>query len=258
MATNNKLIERFREIDSSVNQNLADDNSPLKLGLAVLTISKNNFGVEYLSLKEISEALDRMGISVNRLSISRAFSRAGNKVRSKREDNVKKYKVMILGQRLIENLITIGGLEIYHVQKGKPRTTRKKLSELLKTLKGIIRICDPYYGIKTLDVLEMFSKNTNVKFLTARTNERPRRLSNAVSDFKTEYSNVEIRKYPNPSELHDRYIISSNNLIIIGHGIKDIGGKESFIFQFEKNMVKDLMDTLTKHFDNKWENAIQI
>lgn len=45
-----------------------------------------------------------------------------------------------------------------------------------------------------------------------------------IEEFKKENKNFEIKNYIN-HDIHDRYIISENSVIIPGHGIKDLGKK---------------------------------
>jgi pyruvate/2-oxoglutarate dehydrogenase complex dihydrolipoamide acyltransferase (E2) component len=97
-----------------------------------------------------------------------------------------------------------------------------------------------------------------VQFLTARTSEGVRRLQRAISDFKKEHPNGEFRVYPKPEELHDRYIIGEDYVLILGHGIKDIGSKESFIIRLDSQIAADLVVTLTSSFDHRWSEGKSI
>jgi hypothetical protein len=42
----------------------------------------------------------------------------------------------------------------------------------------------------------------------------------------------------------------------VGHGLKDIGGKESFVVRLDRGLVPDLLDTLLSSFDAKWPNGV--
>ncbi len=80
-------------------------------------------------------------------------------------------------------------------------------------------------------------------------------MQGAFRDFAKERKNVEFRLLPPPHDLHDRYLLADNALLIIGHGLKDIGGKESFVIRLDRNVASDLLDELTQSFDNKWGGA---
>ncbi|MCK4235023.1 hypothetical protein KAX75_11375, partial [candidate division WOR-3 bacterium] len=69
---------------------------------------------------------------------------------------------------------------------------------------------------------------------------------------------VAVPIFPHGSDLHDRYIITNNCLLIIGHGLKDIGKKESFIIQIDSTLAPDLIRTIAKVFDQRWSNSSSI
>lgn len=80
-------------------------------------------------------------------------------------------------------------------------------------------------------------------------------LSGPLSDFKSEHSNVEIRVLPPPNALHDRYIITSDKLLLMGHGLKDIGTKDSFMVEISVSYAPDLVAGITARFDSLWTSA---
>ena len=49
--------------------------------------------------------------------------------------------------------------------------------------------------------------------------------------------------------------MSKSGLILLGHGLKDIGGKESFLISLDISLVQDLVKTSIKSFDKMWSNA---
>lgn len=249
------MIEKFREVDDEIKRALAGVPSKLRLGLCVLTLAQDKFGTEYLSLEEIAEALDRLGIAVERANLGRAFSRAGDRIRRVIVEGVPKYKVMTKGRQEVEDIVSIPGPQVIYIEGGQPRTTRKTLAEILGDLQGTIRILDPYYGLRSLDVLEAIPHMCEVRFLTARTSERAARLQSAISDFKNERPNVEFRVYPRPEELHDRYVIGEDYVLILGHGLKDIGSKESFLIRLDSQIAPDLIPTLISRFDQRWSEG---
>lgn len=252
------MIERFREIDNDIKLALTREPSKLNLGLCVLTLAQDQFETEYLSADEIVEALDKLGIAVDRSNLLRAFARAGDRIRCIVEDGIRKYKAMTLGRQEVEDILSISGPKVIYVQDGQPRTARARLAEILVNLRGVIRICDPYYGVRSLDVLEMIPPVCEVRFLTARTSEKTATLHRAILDFRREYPHIELRVYPNPAELHDRYLVEQGCVWLLGHGIKDIGNKESFIIRIDVHIASELIDTLRSSFDQRWSRASPI
>ena len=53
----------------------------------------------------------------------------------------------------------------------------------------------------------------------------------------------------------DRYIISSDSLVILGHSIKDIGSKESFAVTLSSHTNKNIVEALTENFNRRWKKA---
>ena len=122
----------------------------------------------------------------------------------------------------------------------------------------MIRICDPYYGVRTLDSLDHIPTAGRVRFLTGQTTEEGRRLRGAMRDFRRERPNIVFRRAARPSELHDRYVITNEQLLILGHGLKDIGGRESFIIRLSRDQSPDLIRETIATFDTRWSNATQL
>lgn len=242
----------FRNLSADVKKALSIEKSALRVGMAVLAIAAERCQIEYLPLAEIVQALEHAGVGVRRGSLQNAFSRAGPRISARDFDGIKRYKIMNRGKEDVLELLGQGNLEVVFVEAGKPRTARKKIDETVADLEGIVRITDPYFGEHTLDTLEAIPGTSEVRFLTARTSGNEPRLRRLTQDLKTERPNLEVRTYPNPSELHDRYILSPKKLIVVGHGLKDIGNKESFVIVIDRATAPDLIESLQAAFDVRW------
>ncbi|MDP3297880.1 MAG: hypothetical protein Q8N09_09905 [Thermodesulfovibrionia bacterium] len=251
------ILDGFKKLDKSLKEKLADINSPQKTALSVLQISYDNFKVEYLTPEAIIACLEAADISIKKIALVRALARSGNKVSTKKTDDGLKYKITIHGRRSIENILSTDSLQIIYVRAGTPRTARNQLKSFLNELKGQVKICDPYYGVRTFDVLELIPKSCNVSFLTLKTNENVGLLKRVIKDFVTEHPKTSIKQY-NGKDIHDRYIITDSNFIIVGHGIKDIGNKDSFVITIEKAFAPDLWIQISNSFNNKWSNSIPL
>ena len=79
-------------------------------------------------------------------------------------------------------------------------------------------------------------------------------IDRAVSEFKKQYDHFQFRicggKPP-----HDRYILTSDFLILLGHGLVDIGNKESFVVQFRRDLIESIWESVKQSFDSRWEKA---
>jgi hypothetical protein len=78
-----------------------------------------------------------------------------------------------------------------------------------------------------------------------------------MQNFKSEYPDVEFRSYSR-SEIHDRYIMSPEKLVILGYSLKDLGAKESFAIVLDKKTSRDVFDALTQNFNRRWKIARQL
>jgi hypothetical protein len=246
------LLEAFANLDQPVKDALADIQNPLMLGLATLVLAEDKAQRQYLSGEHIVAALESAGVAIQRTQITRSFSRAGNRISRKVVDGETHYRVMTHGRRDVEFLLKPGKINVSYIEVGQPRTARKILQQIMKSVSGEVKICDPYYGLRTLDALEMIPTTCKVQFLTAQTNEKPAKLSGPIIDFKRERPKTEMRLFPNPKALHDRYILTSDTLLILGHGIKDIGNKESFVISIAAEYAADLLVSISKIFDERW------
>ena len=75
-----------------------------------------------------------------------------------------------------------------------------------------------------------------------------------LQDYRAENPKAEFRNYPN-TDIHDRYVLSLDLLVILGHSIKDLGSKESFAIALNKDGNKDIVEALTAKFENRWKQS---
>lgn len=138
----------------------------------------------------------------------------------------------------------------------------KNFPKIISLLKGDLDIVDPFYGHGTFYVLEKFGKKRKIRFLTCTLgSDEQRNLSKFTIDlkrFKKEFKNIDMRKYPKPYELHDRYIVGDNALVVVGHGLKDLANKESFVIYMPSDLVKDFLPNLRKIFNLRWKKSSSI
>ena len=88
--------------------------------------------------------------------------------------------------------------------------------------------------------------------------DNAQKLAGAIQDFKKERPTAEFRAADKTAGVHDRFVVTDEGLIILGHGLKDIGSKESFVISLDKLLVPDLIKAIIQSFDDKWNNATPI
>ncbi len=135
----------------------------------------------------------------------------------------------------------------------------KNFPNVICSLKGDLCIVDPFYGNGTFYVLEKFGKSRSIRFLSCNLGKEEQgnttKFEINLKRFRKEFKNIEMRKYDKPFELHDRYIIADNALIIVGHGIKDLADKESFVVFLPKILVDKFLPVLKKSFEERWKKS---
>jgi hypothetical protein len=250
------ILESFKSLDEGVKEALADLSSPLLLSFAAMDIAYQTCKVESLTAEHITACLEAAGVHLKKKSVIRALARAGDRVSPKETiDGETSYRLMTKGKRELPKLSGDSSFFVVRIEAGKPRMAGIKVSLVLAKLTGAIKICDPYYGIRSFDVLDAIPKVCPVKFLSAHATDKLSKLSGILSDFKKENPKFEIRVQPPPVTIHDRYLITTDQLLLLGNGFKDMGAKESFMINLEGSMAKDLIRELHNSFDKSWNSA---
>jgi hypothetical protein len=146
---------------------------------------------------------------------------------------------------------------VIHFIGDKLSSKLRILEELFDDLNGEICICDPYYGEGTLDRFEHLKQCKPFRFLTSNPAANGGRQMNQLLLKWMSENNIEAKRH-NDGEIHDRYILTKNRLILIGHGLQDIGTKESFVMIVEASTMPQLIHSVKESFEKKWQNAKSI
>jgi len=228
------------------------------MSLWVLLVAKEKLGIKKMTAGEVASIIrDVMEVSVNSTTIGKSLGAAGHKIHAYHEGGETLFEIMRAGKEHLTSLTIKDRIEAFYFEPGKRYTSKKLLRDaILRSLKGELRIVDPYCGERTLDVLKD-SRNTSVKFLTKieKLQEKVKdQFLRDLHDFKTEYPNIEFRNYTH-DDIHDRYIVSQDCLVILGHSIKDLGSKESFAIVLDKAANRNIVDALSENFDRRWNQS---
>lgn len=250
-----ELKKVFSQLDDGLKHCLLD-LKVLDLSLFILQTAKDKCEVEYLSKTEIASCADAAEISVSESAIKTALARGGNKIAKKSIAGKMCWKIMLPGKKAIIELLDQGNISLVYIDGSKPRTDRRNFLKILQSLNSPIYICDPYFGIKSLDVLENVNKSVSVSFLSKHLDGSPH-FAGHLADFKKEHPNTNFRIYPQ-SDIHDRYILTDGQLLIVGHGLKDMGGKESFVVSINRDLAPDLHSQIKNSFSSKWSRSTAI
>lgn len=253
-----KIIPKFKKTDMSSYPDFYSYQKPLERGLWILWVAKDNLGVKKLTAEGIALIIrDVKEVSAKAISFTNSFNRAKDKVHIYQEGDKASYEIMKPGKEHLISLKKEEYINVFYFEPEKRYTSKRILSkEILHSLKGAIRIVDPYCGERALDVLKD-QKHPDIKFLTKIDNlkgNNRNRFLRELKDFKPENLKIEFRDYPH-ADIHDRYIISTDNLVILGHSIKDLGGKESFAIVLDKATNKNIFEAMIENFNRRWKQS---
>ncbi len=62
----------------------------------------------------------------------------------------------------------------------------------------------------------------------------------------------------NSGALHDRYVLTDSRLLLLGHGLKDFGKKETFVLILNQQFAEDTIKTVKDTFDAHWTAALPL
>lgn len=256
--SDSEIIEKFLQVNLLEFPDFYQLNKPLDIGLWILWVAKEKTPFRKMTVDQIVNiAREVMEVSINPNSVNSAFKRAKDKIHRYREGNEIYFEIMNSGKIYLLSGFKKSMTTLLHFEAGKRHSSKKILSnQILEKLGTDLKIFDPYAGERTLDILARH-KNKNIKFLTRLSNLDPRRKAaflREFNDFKTENTNVEIKDYPN-SDIHDRFIITPDSLVILGHSIKDIGSKESFAIILKENISRNIIESLAENFNKRWRQS---
>lgn len=250
-----EFIKLFREADTSDIPSFVECVRPLDKALWVLCVAKDKIGERRLTAEEISFVIvETQEISISIRSVANSLNRASDKVHRHPERGEICFEIMKPGREYLASLRKENMIHAFYFEPDSKYTSKKVLkNQIFENLMGNLKIVDPYFGERTLDILQSI-KGRNIKVMTRIENLRDRdrsRLVREISDFKNENPNVEFRSYTNP-DIHDRYIISEDGVTLIGHSIKDLGAKETFAVIIGRESCREIYEALSDNFDNRW------
>ncbi len=181
--------------------------------------------------------------------------------------NKKKYwfPAWIEKSDVVANLAS-GGVELRDIffitGKNAWSDSNDDFPQVIDRLVGDLCIVDPFYGNGTFVFLSKFGKKRKIRFLSSKLGDEEQNDLNTfqvnLKKFNSQFRNIKLKKYSRYFELHDRYIIAENALVIIGYGTKDFGSKESFVIYIPKDKVNTFLPLLKKIFEIRWKKGNNI
>jgi hypothetical protein len=141
-------------------------------------------------------------------------------------------------------------LSSFYVDPERALTEIRRMEEILATLKGDIKICDPYLENKTIDFLAECRSSSSIKLLTSNVLKESKLRRDLAAYDKEHASKIEIRISPN-GVLHDRYIIHQEGMLLLGTSLNGFAKKQSFLV----SLGPDIRDAMEAAFNRMWGSS---
>ena len=123
------------------------------------------------------------------------------------------------------------------------------LQSLLSQCQGVVRLCDPYFDLATLQHLDSCSSAAEIRVLTRNVKDSGA-LRALHAAFATQGRIVNVRVAA-ANVLHDRYLIDGSGMRILGTSLNGFGKKQCFVI----SAGADLRTAMVAVFDGHWAAA---
>jgi hypothetical protein len=217
--------------------------------LWVLVAAKSDPRFDGFSAAQISDFLaNRCEIAMSRQRVTALLERerTSGAVTLTRRKRLAHFKIMRRGE---DELVSASTHAIL-VDPSRALTSIRAVEEILRSLRGDIRVCDTYVDSKTLDYVAEMKGATGVQLLTENVQDSSR-LKRDLSAFEKEHRiPIELR-ISAPGRLHDRYVLHADGMLLVGASLKDIGKKQSMIVALSTSVSSEV----DRGFGRAWHDA---
>lgn len=246
-----KIIESEKILSSYPDLHLYDDTR--REALWILEVSSREFGVDRLTSSQVADLLvEKFGISRSSRGIGYALGKAANDGLVNKDDESKKFKIMEKGRKDLY-FSSVDNPSAFYIEPGKPFSGKQILfDEILSQIRNKAWICDPHIGVRLLDILHKLEGSVAILIMTINIHGKSKFLRE-LKEFKREHPQTQVRVAP-AGELHDRYIISDSSMWLVGHSLKDLGLKETFVIELGEG-IRSSMEVV---FEERWKASSAI
>ncbi len=218
--------------------------------LWVLAVAKREPKLQGLAASMISEILrDDCGIAISRqrvagmlLAETRCVARYGN-------STPPRYQIMKCG----EDELLGSGFRPLFIDPSQALSSIRALEDMLAALRGDVCICDTYVDSRTIDYLALLSAANSIRLLTENVQDSSRFKRDLGAFAKQHQVSLEVRVAA-PGLFHDRYVLHSKGMYLLGSSLKDVGKKQSIVV----SLPSDFSREMSKAFDRLWATATKI
>ena len=206
-----------------------------------------------VSYSEVKNLFLEFGRNEQNFKANLHNARKQDLVNEKLEEKAKLLYLTIKGLKAVKDLVgdTVG-VRTWVIEAGKVYSGKKLFQEVvLSSVGSSLKICDPYCGARTIDLLSGIGHNCRVMILT-QSIETKGSFQRELEDFQKEYSGIDIEvRVFSASTLHDRYAISDDNCWSIGSSLKDLGNKDTIVTK----LGDEIRYALEEMFEERWKRS---
>lgn len=215
--------------------------------LWILSRAEEISGSPLMTPAEISNVLrDAHQINVPWQRVEAILAREDDAVARRKKGGRRAYQLMRSGLSEIQSLSS--GVVVINPEQAL--SSIRRFQVVLQSLKGDIRICDPYTDPRTIDMLAECRSAESVKLLTVNI-YKERSVRRDMAAFLVEHeAPLSIRVAETPT-LHDRYIIHDEGMLLVGASLNGIGKKQCFVVE----VGWDIRDATLSVFNAAWAKA---
>lgn len=216
----------------------------------VLAASKPEPAVQSLTPAQIADILqESCGIAMTRQRVMAILSQSAGFVAVSRRAGRKQFRIMKRG----EDDLAGNAFEPIVIDPERPHSTTRPVKEIMQKLTGDIRICDPHVSSGTLDYVAQSSQVASIKLLTENVQDSSRMKRDLAALTKEHSAKLEIR-VSQAGQIHDRYILHKDGMLLVGTSLKDLGKKQSLVVQLSTSFAAEM----SRAFDREWNRATKL
>jgi hypothetical protein len=232
------------EIVSKIDPRAFDDN--IRRILATILLKKQ-IRIQWSSALEISQTLrDEFGVQIHWRTIDTTLAETNNLVQRKKRKLRWEYLLLTDG----ESKVTHAPSAIVMVDPANALQAVISLHDFLANLKTPIQICDPYLDATSLEHITSCPKTATINILTKNIKDSGK-FRQLLSAAQTE-GRIWVIRIASAPVLHDRYIIDSTSMLILGTSLNGFGKKQCFVIK----AGEDIQKVMQTEFSNLWNSAL--
>lgn len=226
------------------------DKTALLLSLYMCSNKNKQSEITY---EEVRKLFVAMGRKEDNFAVNLFNAKKEGLVDEREEGKVKLLSLKVKGLKAVKDMLgeTIG-VKTWLIESGKVYSGKKVCQEIVMSKIGsTAKICDPYCGTRTLDLIRGIKQKCKI-FLLTQVIEEKETFRRELKDFAKEFLQLEIEvRVFDGKTLHDRYIISDGNCWSIGSSLKDLGNKDTTITKLDD----EVRYAIEEMFDKRWQEA---